>query len=100
MKKALFFLVITMLHAGVFAQGQGGGSVAVGASKPIAGSKITGTVLDAETQQPVEFATVALAAVGTEKPLDGTVCDDKGKFTISKVNPGTYDVIVSFIGYE
>lgn len=62
--------------------------------------KITGTVIDAETNQPVEFATIALTDPATNKPIDGTVCDDKGKFTINKVKEGTYKVVISFIGYE
>jgi outer membrane receptor protein involved in Fe transport len=62
--------------------------------------KIIGTVTDAETNQPVEFANVALVDPATQKPIDGAVCDDKGKFVIQKIAPGTYTVSISFIGYE
>src|SRR6185436_2914351 len=62
--------------------------------------KITGTVTDTESKMPVEFATVALTIPGSEKPVDGAVCDDKGKFTITKVPNGTYNLVISFIGYE
>jgi len=62
--------------------------------------KISGAVIDAETNQPVEFANVALIDPKTGKPVDGGVCDDKGKFTINKVAEGTYSVAISFIGYE
>ncbi len=62
--------------------------------------KIQGTVMDTETNQPVEFANVALLDPATEKPIDGAVADDKGKFIIPKVAPGTYSVAISFIGYE
>lgn len=62
--------------------------------------KITGAVIDAETNQPVEFANVALIDPKTGKPLDGAVCDDKGKFTIAKVAEGTYTLAITFIGYE
>lgn len=61
--------------------------------------RISGTVLDAETNAPVEFATVALNdAAG--KVVNGTVADAKGKFTITKIADGTYSVVISFIGYE
>ncbi|RAK68111.1 TonB-dependent receptor domain-containing protein [Hymenobacter edaphi] len=61
--------------------------------------KLTGTVLDAGTKQPVPFATVALLnAAG--KPIDGSVADDKGKFSIGGIPAGTYTVQVSFIGYK
>jgi outer membrane receptor for ferrienterochelin and colicin len=62
--------------------------------------KIIGAVVDAETNQPVEFATIALIDPTNNKPVDGTVCDDKGKFEIPKVAPGIYTVSISFIGYE
>jgi outer membrane receptor protein involved in Fe transport len=62
--------------------------------------KITGTVIDNSNQQPVEFATIALEDPATGKPVNGTVADEKGKFTITKVAEGTYRVVISFIGYE
>jgi outer membrane receptor protein involved in Fe transport len=61
--------------------------------------RLTGTVLDAGTQQPVPFATVALLGAAG-KPVDGTVADDKGKFSLGGVAAGTYTVQVSFIGYK
>lgn len=63
-------------------------------------AKITGKVIDVDSDQPVEFATVALVDPTTGKPVNGTVCDDKGEFTITKVVEGTFNVTVSFIGYE
>ncbi len=62
--------------------------------------KIIGTVTDAENGNPVEFANVALIDRTTGKPLDGAVCDDKGKFTLSKVVDGNYSISITFIGYE
>jgi outer membrane receptor protein involved in Fe transport len=63
-------------------------------------AKIFGTIIDAESNQPVEFANVALVDPQTSKPVDGSVADDKGKFNIVKVAEGTYNVSISFIGYE
>lgn len=63
-------------------------------------SKVTGTVIDSLTRQPVEFANVALVPAGSPTPVDGTICDDKGAFTISKVAAGSYEIQVSFIGFE
>ncbi|MGC3947530.1 MAG: TonB-dependent receptor, partial [Chryseolinea sp.] len=63
-------------------------------------AKISGKVIDVDSNQPVEFATVALNDPTTGKPVNGTVCDDKGEFVINKVAEGTYNVQVSFIGYE
>jgi outer membrane receptor protein involved in Fe transport len=62
--------------------------------------KISGTVSDAESNAPVEFATIALYDAATNKVVNGAVADAKGKFVISKVADGTYNVVISFIGYE
>lgn len=62
--------------------------------------KIVGSVMDTETSQPVEFANIALIDPNTQKPVDGAVADEKGKFLIQKVSAGTYSVAISFIGYE
>src|SRR5690606_32082615 len=63
-------------------------------------SKISGTVVDSLTNQPVEFANVALIPSGSTTPVDGTICDDKGEFTLTRVASGSYDVTISFIGFE
>ncbi len=62
--------------------------------------KINGVVMDGSTKQPVEFATVALTNPGSDKPINGAICDDKGRFSITKVPNGTYALVISFIGYE
>ena len=65
----------------------------------LAMGKITGIVQDSTNNKGVEFATVALLDPTTLKPINGEVCDDKGKFTLSKIPIGNYVVSVSFIGY-
>lgn len=61
--------------------------------------KISGTVVDSLSRKPVEFANVAvLNAQGT--PVNGAVCDDKGKFTVTRIPEGQYVLKVTFIGFE
>ncbi|WP_192823536.1 outer membrane beta-barrel family protein [Rufibacter sp. LB8] len=62
--------------------------------------KIAGLVLDSTNSKPVEFATISLISVATGKPVDGTVTDDRGRFTLNRVGFGSYTLSVSFIGYE
>ncbi len=62
--------------------------------------KISGVVKDSLTNQAVEYANVALMDPATKKPVNGSVADDKGKFTITGVAPGTYSIEISFIGFE
>ncbi|HSZ25994.1 MAG TPA: TonB-dependent receptor, partial [Cytophagaceae bacterium] len=62
--------------------------------------KISGTIVDSTTNTPVEFAMVSLVDNKTNKPIDGTICDDKGKFTLNKVKAGDYKIIVTFMDYK
>jgi outer membrane receptor protein involved in Fe transport len=61
--------------------------------------RVTGIVMDSLDNVPVQFATVALQNPVTNKPIDGTVADEKGKFTLVKIPEGKFDVVISFVGY-
>ncbi|HLL93684.1 MAG TPA: TonB-dependent receptor, partial [Spirosoma sp.] len=67
---------------------------------PRGNGKIAGVLMDSTTGKPVEFATIALLNAETNKPIDGATSDDKGKFLLSKLPPGTYRLQYSFIGYR
>ncbi|HEX8425279.1 TonB-dependent receptor domain-containing protein [Hymenobacter sp.] len=66
---------------------------------PKGAGRVTGTVLDAATKKPVQFATVALLPATGEKPIDGTAADERGRFVLKGLAPGSYRVQVSFLGY-
>ncbi len=70
------------------------------AQTPKGNGKISGQVIDAETNQPVEFANIVLTDVKAAKTVDGAMCDLEGKFALTKVAEGTYTLSVTFIGYE
>jgi outer membrane receptor protein involved in Fe transport len=59
---------------------------------------ISGYVIDSLTQKPIEFTTITILDQ-TNKPVNGTLCDDNGKFTIDKINKGSYQLVVSFVGH-
>ncbi|QIX61148.1 TonB-dependent receptor [Hymenobacter lutimineralis] len=61
--------------------------------------RLEGTVLDATTKKPVEYATVALLPATGETPVDGTVADDRGRFQLKGLAPGSYRLQITFIGY-
>lgn len=68
---------------------------------PLKGNgRIHGVAMDSTSKTPVEFANVALYDPTSGKPVDGTVCDDKGRFNITKLAKGNYWVVISFIGFE
>ena len=85
MKLTFTFFAALFLSFGALAQGN---------------AKISGAVIDSLTQKPVEFANVALALPSSTTPIDGTICDEKGEFTLSKVPVGNYQLLISFIGFE
>jgi hypothetical protein len=63
---------------------------------PKGNSKITGYIIDSSATIAVEFANVALINKDTKKTVDGTMADDKGKFSLAKIATGNY----TFIGFE
>ncbi|WP_181304055.1 TonB-dependent receptor domain-containing protein [Rufibacter sp. XAAS-G3-1] len=63
------------------------------------GISVSGTVIDAVSKAPVDFATVALQDKNG-KLITGVPCDANGKFTFPNVAPGAYDLAISFIGYK
>ena len=56
---------------------------------------IRGQVVNGETEEPLPFSTIFLA--NTTK---GTTADGHGRFILTNVQPGRYDMVVSFVGYE
>jgi len=70
------------------------------ATVPKGNARIQGSIVDSTTGQPVQFATVALLNRSDNKPVDGTVSDEKGAFVLHKLAAGTYHVSVTFIGFR
>jgi ferric enterobactin receptor len=61
---------------------------------------ISGTILDSASLQPIEYAAVSVFAAGHAKPLNGSVTDASGSFTIyTKKQPGLH-ILIESIGYR
>jgi hypothetical protein len=78
--KIIFQILFLFFSMNVFAQQTG---------------NITGIVTDAATNEPLPGVNVIIR--GT---YHGAATDINGKFTITKVNPGKYNIDVSLIGYK
>lgn len=70
-----------------------------GSAGPKIAGRITATVIDSLSKNPVEYATVSLVSVKTNKTVSGGLTDAKGKVAIQNVPAGEYKMIVGFIGY-
>ncbi|GAA5028980.1 TonB-dependent receptor [Marivirga lumbricoides] len=57
-------------------------------------SKITGKVTNPDGS-PIEFVNVVLTEVNL-----GAVTDQEGKYTITSIKPGRYNLVSSFVGYQ
>src|SRR5574341_1705605 len=61
---------------------------------------ISGKVLEASHQAPLEYTNVMLLSVKDSALVTGTVTDAKGNFRLSKILPGKYYLMIHFIGYK
>lgn len=59
---------------------------------------VSGKVIDKDTKEPLEYATVVLKNIKDNK-LSGGITDGKGEFFI-KIAGGTYDISVEFISFK
>lgn len=60
---------------------------------------ITGTVLESEGKQPVEYATVIVAGTNSEEALAGTTTGSDGSFSVTTDQKDIY-LEIRFIGFE
>ncbi|MBM71657.1 MAG: hypothetical protein CL847_02605 [Crocinitomicaceae bacterium] len=59
---------------------------------------LKGTVTDGDLGDPLPFSSVVVFLNGNQ--VSGTNTDFDGKYTIKPISPGTYDVLISFVGYQ
>ena len=62
--------------------------------------KITGRIIDSLSHQPIGDATITLFSTGNSHPVNGTIAGPKGIFSLDGLKPGTYRLIIEFVGYR
>lgn len=61
--------------------------------------KLSGTVVDSKTGEPLVFSTAAL--LGKDNTVQrGTMTDSLGRYNLALSNPGAYTLRISYIGYK
>ena len=83
-----------------FAQTLDGRSPENTGKRPPAIGVIAGRVADANTKQPIEFATVSLVRLRDSTVVSGGVTDNNGVFTLTELPFGKFKLKVNFIGYK
>ena len=90
-----FFILLMVFSMSVQAQGN-----QFKTQRGSGGGRISGEILDGQSGEAVEFATVVLTESATAKDIDGTITDETGKFSFYGVRPGNYKITLTFIGYQ
>ncbi|MEX2380155.1 MAG: carboxypeptidase regulatory-like domain-containing protein, partial [Vicingaceae bacterium] len=85
LRKLLFTLVLAL-------------GCVISSSAQVGQGTIKGKVLDGESGEPVPFANVTLMDDGDQ--VLGTTTDFDGKYTLKPIPPGSYDIQVSYVGYQ
>ncbi len=67
-------------------------------SDPLRQIKITGKVLEQDTNIPLEYATLILQSVNDTSNVTGGITNENGDFEV-EVAPGFYNVIIDYISY-
>ncbi len=86
------YSVLMLLQLPVYGQGTGTPGLPEKGVKTV---KLTGIVVDAQTDEPVPLATIGVAELGR-----GAVCDMKGAFSIDIPLSRIASLIVRSVGYE
>ncbi len=71
-----------------------------GSKGPKLKGKVTGELVDSLSNDKVGYATIVVKRSGRDKELNGILSDDDGGFKLEEMTVGTYDLFISFLGYQ
>ncbi|MEP6645547.1 MAG: outer membrane beta-barrel protein [Saprospiraceae bacterium] len=88
--RSLFFLLFIIAFLPLQAQ----------ENKNASTGKISGHIIDATSNQPIEYATITLFTQDSNKVVNGAIAGQYGLFKITEVPAGNYKLQLTFIGYQ
>jgi len=62
--------------------------------------KVSGQILDAQSNEPLEYATIAIMRERDSTLVTGTITDKSGNFRITDIPVGKYYAKIDFLGYK
>ena len=102
--KNILILVFIIPLLSLAQEGNGGNSYYKGSLKKKNNDYIKGTVsgkiVDSKTGKILEYANISLRNIKWDKIIEGTISDSKGRFSMNKIRTGSYQISVSYLGYE
>jgi outer membrane receptor protein involved in Fe transport len=105
MRKLLTVLFLCLITAGtIFSQVPPAGARTGGPGAGMNGlpkdGKISGKIIDTETNTPMEYANISIFRKQDSKLITGSISNATGSFVIADLPLGLYYVEASFIGFE
>ncbi len=99
-----FLLLFCLSSLTAYAQppsGRGGGGMKnIPLSERPKIGDLSGIILDVDSREPIEFATISLMSQKDSTLVSGGITDKKGEFYIPELPPGRFFAKVSFIAYN
>ncbi|MFK7936347.1 MAG: TonB-dependent receptor [Saprospiraceae bacterium] len=90
------FFLLLLSQISIFAQRPNGSRGGRGNFPP---KKVTGIIVDANSQQPLDYATVSLYSKRDSSLVAGNITDPTGVFTI-ETRPGRFYLVIDFLAYQ
>jgi len=103
LKRILLILLIIPFFSLAQNRGSGSGSYKGSGkdnSKDYIKGNISGKIVDSKTGEILEYANISLTNIKWDKIIEGTISDAKGRFSMNKIRTGSYQISVSYLGYE
>ncbi len=99
MKKIISFFVFILLVSSIFAQRPQGNGAAGGKFKMPAIGRLYGKVVEKESKQNVEYASVALYSM-RDSLISGVLTQGNGDFSLEQLPFGKFKVKINFLGFK
>lgn len=96
-KHALILAITILFSVSLIAQNQNGANFKNG---NFPSGKISGTLIDAQTNQIIEYANIVLYKTSDSSMVTGTITNKEGNFIIENVPFGIFYIKASYIGYS
>lgn len=61
---------------------------------------IAGHIIDEKSKEDIPYVAISIVAKGDSGIISGAITDDKGRFSVTGLKKGEYNINFSFLGYE